>query len=393
MKLEDCVTFHNGRAIKKNVGSGYPIYGSNGILGEAPDHLYENAIILGRVGAYCGSVQIEKGKFWASDNTIVIKPTQKADIDFLYHYLHFMDLNRLAGGSAQPLLTHTLLKDIELILPEIKQQIAIGKFLATVDENISVNESAVADLYNLMKLVYKQWFLDFNFPWRGMDAYRGDGGEFQYSNEAEREIPVGWKYVELGELVESINTGLNPRQNFKLGEGTNYYVTIKNLKNGKLILDDKCDRVTDDALSMISKRSKVEAGDILFTSIEPVGVTYYVPKDPTNWNINESVFSLKANTKKVTSEFLFSLLSDDDIKVYTKNVSAGSIHKGIRHSTLKQYGTLLPERSVIESYSDFSRPILKKIDELNNQIAELEYLKSWITPQVLTGLVEFSLAV
>jgi len=66
-------------------------------------------------------------------------------------------------------------------------------------------------------------------------------------------------------LVDKFSTGLNPRDNFKLNTGgKNYYVTIKNFTHGNLVLDDECDKIDDEAMSIIQKRSNLEKGDILF---------------------------------------------------------------------------------------------------------------------------------
>ena len=52
----DIFDFYNGKAIRSIEQGDIPIYGSNGVIGLSNSALYKNAIILGRVGAYCGSV-------------------------------------------------------------------------------------------------------------------------------------------------------------------------------------------------------------------------------------------------------------------------------------------------------------------------------------------------
>ena len=42
-------------------------------LEDLTNYKYENAIIIGRVGAYYGSINYSSDKFWASDNMIVVK--------------------------------------------------------------------------------------------------------------------------------------------------------------------------------------------------------------------------------------------------------------------------------------------------------------------------------
>ena len=49
---------------------------------------------------------------------------------------------------------------------------------------------------------------------------------------------ISHEEIKIKHLVQSIKTGLNPRSNFVLGEGENYYVTTKNLDGLNVVLDD-----------------------------------------------------------------------------------------------------------------------------------------------------------
>jgi type I restriction enzyme S subunit len=81
--LDEMLSFYNGKAIKPGGIGVFPVYGSNGIIGGDDEYKYCEGIVIGRVGAYCGSVQYCPGKFWASDNTIVAKPkTNNQDIRY-----------------------------------------------------------------------------------------------------------------------------------------------------------------------------------------------------------------------------------------------------------------------------------------------------------------------
>lgn len=90
------------------------------------------------------------------------------------------------------------------------------------------------------------------------------------------------------EIVLFARTGLNPRTNFKLGNGTNKYITIKNIHNNQLVIDNNTDLVDDEAIKLIHKRSQIKKGDILFASIGRMGDMYIIPDEPIGWDINES---------------------------------------------------------------------------------------------------------
>jgi type I restriction enzyme S subunit len=138
VKLEDVIEFLNGKVAKNMEADGYPVYGSNGIIGYSKNALYENGIILGRVGAYCGSVELCTEKFWASDNTIVVKSKQTANIMFCYYLLIRMNLNMYAGGAAQPLITQSVLKKIKILLPPLQLQNVFNDKVNIIYEQIRI---------------------------------------------------------------------------------------------------------------------------------------------------------------------------------------------------------------------------------------------------------------
>jgi type I restriction enzyme S subunit len=255
------------------------------------------------------------------------------------------------------------------------------------------------ELEGMAKLLYNYWFVQFDFPMTAAQAaalgkpqlagkpYRASGGKMIYNETLKREIPEEWEAFELSDVITRSGTGLNPRDNFKLGTGTNYYVTIKNIKNGKIVFDNKCDRIDDATLLVIDRRSQLQTGDVLFTSIEPVGITYLIREKPTKWNINESVFTLRPDFNKTTSEHLYFLLSSSEMKCFTKNSSAGSIHKGIRHGVLRTFRFAYAGKSLIEDFSTLTAPILKRINILDKETEELTKLRDWLLPMLMNGQV------
>ena len=146
-----------------------------------------------------------------------------------------------------------------------------------------------------------------------------------------------WEQRKLEECIDRIGTGLNPRDNFKLNTGgSNYYVTIKNFEHGKLYLDDNCDKIDDIALQKIQERSDLKKDDILFTSIGRVGDCYLLDKEPKNWNINESVFTLRPNQKVVAPEYLFQTIHSDIVLNQILSNITGSTFKSIKIGDLKK---------------------------------------------------------
>ncbi|SFT63013.1 type I restriction enzyme, S subunit [Pseudoalteromonas sp. DSM 26666] len=116
-EFSESFDFWNGKKCAKSVVGEFDLYGANGIVGKAEGWKYENAVIIGRVGAYCGAVEYCFNRFWGSDNTIIAKCKSENNISYLFLLLEYFNLNKYAGGSAQPLLTQTTLKQLKYIAP------------------------------------------------------------------------------------------------------------------------------------------------------------------------------------------------------------------------------------------------------------------------------------
>lgn len=87
MLLGEVVRFGIGKSIKPGGEGRYPDYGSNGITGGADEFRHENGIIIGLVGACCGSVACCPERFWAFDNTLVAFPAaEQFDGNFFFTF-------------------------------------------------------------------------------------------------------------------------------------------------------------------------------------------------------------------------------------------------------------------------------------------------------------------
>ena len=193
LQLGEVVRFGNGKAIKPGTEGRYPVYGSNGIIGGCDEFRYENGVIIGRVGAYCGSVAYCPEKFWASDNTLVVFPaSERFDTKFLFYLLTDAQLSRYAGGAAQPLVTQTVLKQAEVTVPALLVQQRIAGILSAYDELIENNQRRIQILETMARALYREWFVEFRFP-----------GHENVSRVASSigDIPKGWEVNSLESLM------------------------------------------------------------------------------------------------------------------------------------------------------------------------------------------------
>ena len=262
---------------------------------------------------------------------------------------------------------------MEVKLPSMETQYRIANILSRYDSLIENYQKQIKLLEEAAQRLYKEWFVDLRFS--GHENTNIIDG-----------VPDGWEKKTIDDVTCKITTGLNPRKNFVLGKGSNYYVTIKNMADNTLFLDDRCDRVDNEALEKINKRSDLKIGDILFSGIGTIGRVALVDIPTNNWNVSESVFTLRANDI-VTKEFLYLMLLSPDMQNYCQSNAHGAAQKGIRMADLKAYSFYLPPFGVIQKFTNLVTPAIKKVSSIRNQIRLLTEARDRLLPQLMSGRI------
>lgn len=163
------------------------------------------------------------------------------------------------------------------------------------------------------------------------------------------------------ELVIDSRTGLNPRKNFTLGNGENYYITIKDIHEGKIVITDKTDKIDDEAIALIKKRSRIKKGDILFASIGRIGETAIVHDKDDTWDVNESVFVFTINSDIIDAKYFCILFQSNPVRNQLERDSSGSTFKSIKMNQLEKMTFNIP-------HLDTQRKIVENLDKVTHLI-------------------------
>lgn len=179
------------------------------------------------------------------------------------------------------------------------------------------------------------------------------------------QIPQEWNILTFQQATERMATGLNPRDNFVLtADDEVFYVTIKNFKNGKLFLDENCDKISVEAFNLIQQRSQLQKGDILFASISEEGNAYIIDENPKNWNINESVFVIRPNLNRMTTKYFYYHLTDVGYYSDLRNDATGATFQSIKQNKLRKSRMVMPPLAEQIRITDFLDVKCAEIDDL-----------------------------
>ena len=199
-KIENIATLANGKKAKDvSPAALYPIYGGNGIMGYTNSYNTSNVVIIGRVGAYWGSVHYSKEECWISDNAISAMVKDNNSTEYLYYLLTSLHLNRHHIGGAQPLMTQGIINNIHIPKHSNSEQKKIAGILSALDEKIETNRKINAQLEELAQAIFKSWFIDFE-PFGGR-------------------MPEDWETNKLGNICKCVLGGTPNRANSEFWNG------------------------------------------------------------------------------------------------------------------------------------------------------------------------------
>lgn len=187
------IASHVGSGKSKLVGTknAFPVFGSTGIIGYSEEGDYEgDAILVARVGANAGKVNIVTGQYGVTDNTIILRLPAIYNINYFFKMLENQQLNRLIFGSGQPLITGSQLKNLSILIAPISEQQAIAAALSDIDSLITCFEKLIAKKRDIKQAVMQQFL-------SGKQRLPGFSGD--------------WEIKRIGEIFDFLSTANNPR--------------------------------------------------------------------------------------------------------------------------------------------------------------------------------------
>ena len=100
----------------------YRCVGGNGLRGYTENfNSHGHYSIIGRQGALCGCVNIENGKFYATEHAVVVDTYEILSPLFMYYFLTALNLNKYATATAQPGLAVSNVLEVMCPLPPLNE--------------------------------------------------------------------------------------------------------------------------------------------------------------------------------------------------------------------------------------------------------------------------------
>ncbi|EAA7021787.1 restriction endonuclease subunit S [Salmonella enterica subsp. enterica] len=155
-KLSEFIKLEYGKPLKSEnrTGSGYPVFGSSGIVGFHNDYLVEGpGIIVGRKGTV-GKVNFSFENFYPIDTAYYVNPKKRISMIFLNYLISSLGLESMNSDSAVPGLNRETALGISIVSAPLE---LISKYHEHVVGWFDKKKLIVEENNTLIKL--RDWFL------------------------------------------------------------------------------------------------------------------------------------------------------------------------------------------------------------------------------------------
>lgn len=283
-------------------------------------------------------------------------------------------MNWSGSGSTRAYLGITAQRKLPIKLPTLPEQKAIANTLSCLDDKIELNNHINNVLEEIAQSIFKQWFVNFEFPDENGNPYKSSGGKMVESELGE--IPEGWEISPLTSIANYQN-GL-AMQNFRpSGEESLPVIKIKELSQG--FADNNSDRCGID----IKDSVKVYNGDILFSWSATLLVKIWAGG---NSGLNQHLF--KVTSDKYPKWFYYYWTKKHIVNFTNIAKDKATTMGHINRKHLEQAFVLIPKENQMKIFNEIMIPIVDDLQNIGLENGSLSHIKDTLLPKLLSGEIE-----
>lgn len=346
--------FYQGNA---DFGNMYPrtrIWCSN------PKKIAEKDDVLLSVRAPIGAVNITQERCCIGRGVCALTPIEGVCNP---HYLYYLikskndTLNRLGTGSTFKAVGRKTIEQLSVPDYSWLEQQNICQNLQKLDDIIECRNKEVRLLNELVQSRFVELFGD---PVINSNQYKVD---------------------KLGHYIKFLTSGSRGWVKYCNPEGKYWFITIKNVRNGHIRLDNMENINPPDNAE--AKRTKVQAGDLLISITADLGRTGVVTEDIAKHGafINQHLTCIRLNQEYLVPMYVaYYLESEAGVRQFYQN-NQNAVKAGINFSSINSLAILLPPVALQNQFVNFIQQLDKSKLAVQKSLDELEILKKSLMQQ------------
>jgi type I restriction enzyme S subunit len=377
VKLEDIIEIEMGQSPKSEfynqTGEGLPFLQGNRTFGDKypyfDTYCTENKKIANKndvimsVRAPVGDLNIAQTQISLGRGVCAMRLKGEQNSNYLFYLMkHNIKemINRESGTVFGSVNKKDILGlDVKITNNKLEQK-AIAHILSTLDDKIEVNNQINKTLENMAQAIFKQWFVDFEFPNEDGEPYKSSGGEMVESELGM--IPRGWEVGVLGDII-SISSGKRPKKKSK----------------------EPYEEFVIPLIGASSTMGYVKE----YNYFEPIIIIGRVGTHGVVQRFKDKVWA-SDNTLVIKSEYyeyVHQLLGLIDYA----SLNRGSTQPLITQTDIKNVRILIPYKSILNQYEELVGKLYELVNSRLDENSNLINLRDTLLPKLMSGEIRVPL--
>lgn len=266
--------------------------------------------------------------------------------------------------------------ELEFPLKPIEKQREIVKEYNTIQNRIDLNNRLIQKLEETAQAIYKEWFVEFEFPDANGNPYKSSGGEMVWNEELGKEVPDGWKNICIKDFCVEMKSGGTPSRSnpeywnikevpwLKTGEvknniilSTEEYISNKGLNNSsaKILPKD----------SVLMSLYGVNAGEIGILKIEA--------------STNQACCGMICKNDYQSSYLYYHLLENQE---FIASQAIGGAQENLSKDFVEKFPILKPKNEILEKKG--LKNIIDNKEQYTKENKKLTELKELLLSRLVT---------
>ncbi len=324
-----------------------------------------------------GYVAIAKKTIATNQGFKSIIPNEKVDSLFLYYILRYNKekIEAMGSGTTFKEVSGAVMKNIEVALPSLEEQRRIAGILGAIDDKIENNRRINANLELQAQALYKQWFVDFEFPNEDSKPYKSSGGKM-VDSELDP-IPDGWSVIGYCDAVDIKGGGTPPTNNPEFWNGSIPFFTPKDVPSDCFAIHTE-KSITEAGLSNCN--SKLYAKDTVFITAR--GTVGKVVMAGCSMAMNQTNYALIG--KNELSQYFVYLLTIALVDRLLKKAN-GAVFNAITTRDFEGEQIVHPTNFVLGKFIDIISPLYQQVLSIAKENETLTTLRDTLLPKLMNG--------
>lgn len=346
-------------------GIGIPFLQGNRTFGEKypyidtycsePKRIAQTGDVLMSVRAPVGDVNIATEEICIGRGLCSLR-MKNGNNEYLYYLLKSFNkyIVNQESGTVFGSINKKQIENLELPFPNDNEQKRISDLLSTLDNKIYLNTKITQTLEKIAQLIFKHWFIDFEFPNENGEPYKSSGGKFKESEIGS--IPKNWQTSNLNEII-FITSGKRP----KLKSETNNQEFCYPLIGASSQMGFVNDYLYDEKILIIGRVGTLGVVQRFIKKCWPSDNTLVIKSDYYN--------------------YVYQILKNIDYSALNR----GSTQPLLTQTDIKNYKIIIPEHKVLQSYEKITGKLFEVIEKNKTENATLIKLRDTLLPKLMSG--------